>query len=105
MRTRRRRFGARAIVKASPTPAPAAPETSDLRAQPRESNAPTNPLTGQPFPEPQQDRSAEREIRRGEQPPVRPNYETVPGRPAENFVGTPFEAAPPQLQRNVILSA
>src|SRR5213082_4226308 len=97
--------GARAIGKASPTPAPAAPETSDLRAQPRESSAPTNPLTGQPFPEPQQDRSAEREIRRGEQPPVRPNYETVPGRPAENFVGTPFEAAPPQLQRNVILSA
>src|SRR6267143_6126803 len=56
--------GARAIVKASPTPAPAPPETSDLRAQPRESSAPTNPLTGQPFPEPQQDR----------QVPVRPDY-------------------------------
>jgi len=97
--------GAHAIAKASPTPAPAAPETSDLRSERRESNAPTNPLTGQPFPEPQQDRSAEGEIRRDEQPPVRPDYETVPGRQAGNFAGTPYEAAPPQVQRNVILSA
>src|SRR5947209_11932710 len=44
--------GARATVKASPTPAPA---TSDLRTERRENPAPTNPLTGQPFPEPQQD--------------------------------------------------
>ena len=87
--------GARAIVKASPTPVPAAPETSDLRAEPRESSAPTNPLTGQPFPEPQQDRQA----------PVRPDYDAVPARPAENFAGTPFESAPPQVQRNVIISA
>ena len=87
--------GARAIVKASPTPAPAAPETSDLRAQPRESSAPTNPLTGQPFPEPPQDR----------QVPVRPDYDTVPAHPAEEFAGTPYEAAPPQVRRDVIISA
>src|SRR5436189_6246137 len=43
--------GARAIVIASPTPAPAAAAPSDLRAQPRETSAPTNPLTGHPFPE------------------------------------------------------
>jgi peptidoglycan hydrolase-like protein with peptidoglycan-binding domain len=97
--------GARAIVKASPTPAPAAPQTSDLRAEPRESSAPTNPLTGQPFPEPQQDRSAEGQIRRGEQLPVRPDYDAVPAQPAENFAGTPYESAPPQVQRDVIVSA
>src|SRR5437660_10091999 len=51
--------GAKAVVKASPTSAPAAPETSDLRGEPRETSSPTNPLTGQPFPEPQQGRSAE----------------------------------------------
>src|SRR5882762_5188151 len=96
--------GARAIVKASPTPAPAAPETSDLRAQPRESSAPTNPLTGQPFPEPQQDRSADGRIRGGEQAPVR-DYDAVPAHPSENFAGTPYEAAPPQIRRDVIISA
>src|ERR1700731_4110291 len=87
--------GARAIVKASPTPAPAAPETSDLRAEPRQSSPPTNPLTGQPFPEPQQDR----------QVPVRPDHDAVPAQPAENFAGTPYESAPPKVQRDVILSA
>ena len=97
--------GARAIVKASPTPAPATPETSDLRAEPRQSSPPTNPLTGQPFPEPQQDRSADGQIRRGEQGPVRPDYDAVPAKPAENFAGTPYELAPPKVQRDVILSA
>ena len=87
--------GARAIAKASPSPVPAAPNTSDLRAERHESAAPINPLTGQPFPEPQQDR-------RG---PVRPDYDAVPGRLAENFAGTPYEAAPPQVQRDVIVSA
>jgi peptidoglycan hydrolase-like protein with peptidoglycan-binding domain len=87
--------GAQSIAKTSPTPAPAAPGTSDLRAEPRESAAPTNPLTGQPFPESQQ----------GGQSAARPDYETVPGRPLENFAGTPYEAAPPQVQRNIIVSA
>src|SRR5205807_4575658 len=87
--------GAHAIVKASPTQAPAAsvaPDTSDLREERRESSAPTNPLTGQPFPEPPQDR----------QPPVRPGYEMIPTHPVDNFAGTPLEAAPPQMQQNVI---
>src|ERR1700693_2135090 len=97
--------GARAVVQASPTPPPTAPATSDLRAEPREKSTPTNPLTGQPFPEPRQDRSVDGQIRDGEQMPVRPNSETVPARPAENFAGTPYEAAPPQVQRDVILSA
>jgi peptidoglycan hydrolase-like protein with peptidoglycan-binding domain len=97
--------GARAIVKASPAPMSSAPETSDLRAEPRESSAPTNPLTGQPFPEPQQDRSAEGPIRRGQQLPVRPDYDVVPAQPAENFAGTPYESAPQQVQRDVIVSA
>jgi peptidoglycan hydrolase-like protein with peptidoglycan-binding domain len=87
--------GARAIVKASPTPVPATPETSDLRAEPRQSSPPTNPLTGQPFPEPQQDR----------QVPVRPDHDAAPVQSAENFAGTPYESAPPKVQRDVILSA
>jgi peptidoglycan hydrolase-like protein with peptidoglycan-binding domain len=87
--------GARAIAKASPSPVPTAPDSSDLGAEPRESAGPTNPLTGQPFPEPPQSR----------QVPARPDYDVVPGRPAENFDGTPYQAAPPQVQRNVIISA
>jgi peptidoglycan hydrolase-like protein with peptidoglycan-binding domain len=84
--------GARAVAKASPS---VAPETSDLRAEPRESAGPTNPLTGQPFPEPRQDRQLS----------VRPDYDAAPARLAESFAGTPFETAPPQIQRNVIISA
>jgi peptidoglycan hydrolase-like protein with peptidoglycan-binding domain len=94
--------GGHAIAKTSPS---VAPETPDLRAEPRVSSAPTNPLTGQPFPEPQQDRSTDGQIRGDEQVPVRPNYDAVPPRPAESFAGTPYEASPPQVQRDVILSA
>ena len=97
--------GAREIAKTSPTPVPATTDTPELRTERRESASPTNPLTGQPFPEVQQDQSAEGEIRRGEQVPVRPDYDAVPAHPAENFAGTPYEAAPPQVQRNVIISA
>src|SRR5205823_12783078 len=32
-------------------------------------------------------------------------YDAVPARPAENFAGTPYASAPPQVQRDVILSA
>ena len=84
--------GVHATVKASPTVAPAQqtapPDASDLREERRENAGPTNPLTGQPY-----------------QPPVRPDYGAVPGRPAENFAGTPFESSPPQVQRDVIVSA
>jgi len=90
--------GTHAIVKAPPTVAPAtpaAPDTSDLRDDRRESSASTNPLTGQPFPEQPQNK----------QPAVRPDYGAVPPHPAESFAGTPYEAATPQVQRNVIVSA
>ena len=97
--------GAHVTAKASPTPARAAPETSDSRPEQRQSSAPTNPLTGQPFPQPQQDRTDEGQIRRAEPVPVRPDYEPVPGGPAENFAGTPYQNSPPQVQRDVILSA
>src|SRR6201982_3539115 len=45
--------GNRAVVKASPTAAPPAPDTSDLRAplkqepEPEQNQEPTNPMTGQ----------------------------------------------------------
>jgi peptidoglycan hydrolase-like protein with peptidoglycan-binding domain len=52
-------------------------------------------LTGQPFPEPQQDRQVS----------VQPDHDAVPAQPAENFAGTPYESAPPKVQRDVILSA
>ncbi len=90
--------GRREVVKASPT---AAPNTSDLRAplkqepEPEQTQAPTNPMTGQPFPQPPP----------GRQPPSQRDDEVVPAGPAENFAGTPFETAPPQVQRNIIVSA
>jgi peptidoglycan hydrolase-like protein with peptidoglycan-binding domain len=91
--------GERAVVKASPT---AAPDNSDSRAalksepEPEQTEAPTNPITGQSFPEP---------LRQGQQPPPQPGYDVVPVHPAENFAGTPYEASPPQVQRDVIVSA
>src|ERR1700693_1868911 len=91
--------GDRAAVKASPTAA--APDKSDSRAalkaepEPEQTGEPTNPMTGQPFPQPQ---------RQGQQP-SEPGYDVVPAHPAENLAGTPYETAPPQVQRNVIVSA
>jgi peptidoglycan hydrolase-like protein with peptidoglycan-binding domain len=108
--------GARAVVKASPTTAPAVsntpaapPDTSDLREDRQENNGPTNPLTGEPFPEQPQDRSASAngqsgsDLRREEQLP--PNYRALPPQPGGNFAGTPFEASPAEVQQNVIVSA
>src|SRR5205807_5081323 len=46
--------GADAVAQASPSATAVSPDSSDLRAESRESVAPTNPLTGQPFPEPPQ---------------------------------------------------
>ena len=93
--------GGRAVVKASPT---AAPDTSDLKAPPREqqpqdqeseeTGPPTNPMTGQPFPEPpRQSRQQPRED------------DVISEQPAENFAGTPYQAAPPQVQRDIVASA
>lgn len=88
--------GGRTIVKASPT---APPDTSDLRAplkqepEPEQTEEPTNPMTGQPFPaSPRQNQQS-------------PNVGILPASPAENFAGTPYESAPPQVQRKVLASA
>jgi peptidoglycan hydrolase-like protein with peptidoglycan-binding domain len=93
--------GGRAVIKAAPT---AAPNTSDLRAplkqepEPEQEQAqePTNPMTGQPFPQQQ---------RQSQQPPPQTGNGMVPASPAESFAGTPYEASPPQVQRDVIVSA
>lgn len=90
--------GNRPVAKASPTAAPQVTreqETSDLQAEPRGNSGPTNPLTGQPFPDQSQDR----------QPPVRPNYQAVPAQPGQHFAGTPYESSPPEVQQNIIISA
>src|SRR5205085_11269428 len=66
--------GVHAVVKASPTtvPQPAeSPERSEPREERRENSGPTNPMTGQAFPEPQQDR----------QPPVQPEEDVAPMQP------------------------
>src|SRR6185503_9888320 len=81
--------GVHPIVKASPTAAPVAPDTSDLRDDRRDNPGPTNPLTGQPFPDQQQDRSASAPLRRDEQAPMQPDYGAAPARPAGYFSGTP----------------
>ncbi|HST30403.1 MAG TPA: peptidoglycan-binding domain-containing protein [Chthoniobacterales bacterium] len=89
--------GGRTVVKAPPT---AAPGNSDSRAplkqepEPEQTEEPTNPMTGQPFPQPQ---------RQGQQPPPQPGDGAL--QPTENFAGTPYEASPPQVQRDVIVSA
>jgi peptidoglycan hydrolase-like protein with peptidoglycan-binding domain len=88
-----------AVAKASPS---STPDTSDLRSEsreqpepggPRQSFTPTNPLTGQPFPE-VPDR----------QQPRPDDGEAVPQR-GGLFAGTPYETSPPQVQRDVIASA
>jgi peptidoglycan hydrolase-like protein with peptidoglycan-binding domain len=80
-------------------PAPSVPpETSELRSEPRETVAPTNPLTGQPFPE----------SRPQARPPTGSDYEGVPVPAPQSggyFAGTPYQVAPPEAQRNVIVSA
>src|SRR4051812_40188558 len=101
--------GVHAVVKASPTTAPqaaATPNTSDLREESRESSTPTNPLTGQPFPDPQQqDRSAPAPLERNEQVPAQPEYGAAPVQPGAHFAGTPYANSSPDVQHDVILSA
>jgi len=90
--------GVHAVVKASPTPLPAAsatPDTSDLREERHDKATPTNPLTGQPFPAPGQDR----------QSPGRSGYGGSPAQSGEDFAGTPYANSPPEVQRDVIVSA
>ena len=90
--------GVHAVVKGSPTMAPAAsatPDTSDLREERHDNTTPTNPLPGQPFPAPSQDR----------QSPNRPGYDAPSAQSGEDFAGTPYANSPPEIQRNVIVSA
>ena len=90
--------GNRTAVKATPT---TAPDKSDVKAplkrepepEQTETETPTNPMTGQPFPEPP---------RQNRQPR---DDSLIPASPAENFAGTPYEAAPPQVQRKIVFSA
>ena len=101
--------GIHAVVKPSPTTAPetaATPNTADLREENRESSAPTNPLTGQPFPQPQQqDRSVSPLLQPHEQVPSQPEYGAAPVQSGAHFAGTPYANSPLEIQRNVILSA
>jgi len=90
--------GVHPFVKASPTVAPvspAGPDTSDLRQEKPQSATPTNPLTGQPFPQPRSD----------QQQPTRPSYPVVPTQPGGNFAGTPYANSSGETQRDVIASA
>jgi peptidoglycan hydrolase-like protein with peptidoglycan-binding domain len=95
--------GGRTVVQATPT---TAQDTSDLKTapnrepksepepEPEQMEKPTNPMTGQQFPEP---------ARQGQRPPS--DEAVIVPRPGGNFAGTPYEASPPQAQRDVVLSA
>ena len=91
--------GGRTVVKATPTTAPDSPDSKpQLKEEPEPAQAgpPTNPMTGKPFP---------RLDREAQPAPPDPGSGAVPASPAENFAGTPYESAPPQAQRNVLMSA
>ncbi len=81
-----------AIAKASPS---ATADTSDLRPNSsRETVVPSNPVPDDSFNVPPQDRR-----------PVRPNSGVVVPETGGFFAGTPYETAPPEAQRNVVISA
>ena len=74
-------------VRVSPSPSPSA---SDLR----EESPGVAPVPGQPFPNPTQDQQ------------LYPSDPVASGAaPGAPFAGTPYEAAPPDVQRNLVLSA
>jgi peptidoglycan hydrolase-like protein with peptidoglycan-binding domain len=80
------------IAKTAPT---AAPDTSDLRAESsRETTAPENPAPYRSFAGSGQDRQ------------VYPSQSAIVLPPQGGlFAGTPYETAPPEVQRNVVTSA
>jgi peptidoglycan hydrolase-like protein with peptidoglycan-binding domain len=84
--------GGGAVVKATPAPAPNGPPLLKEEPEPEQTQAPTNPLTGQPFPDPRQNR----------QPDIQG---VVPSGPAEDFAGTPYQNSPTEVQHDVIVSA
>ena len=82
----------RPVAKATPA---ATPDTSDLRSEPNEEADQASPNST-----------------RQQNPPRSPDQPLYPGRlqpaPSENgplFAGTPYENAPPEVQRNVVSSA
>lgn len=101
-----RSLGLTAKPAATPPPRPAntpVPQTEDLRQEPRE--PPSNRTVPRPPPEGPED-SEELE---DEDDDNAPNYEPAPREPRLEsrgiLDGTPFEAAPPPVQRDVIASA
>ena len=81
-----------AIAKASPS---ATPDTSDLRAESsRETVVPSKPVPEDSFNVPPQDRQR-----------ARPSSGAAASGTGGNLAGTPYEMAPPEAQRNVVISA
>lgn len=78
-------------VKVSPSPSPGA---SGLREESSGETAGMAPVPVQPFSNPSQDRQ------------LYPSNPVTPGTsPGVLFAGTPYETAPPDVQRNLVLSA
>jgi peptidoglycan hydrolase-like protein with peptidoglycan-binding domain len=80
----------RPAAKTTPSPSPALP---DLRDQSSGEAASGTPPIVQPFGNVPQDRQ------------IYPANPVAPGRSPGLFVGTPYEAAPPYVQRNLVVSA
>jgi peptidoglycan hydrolase-like protein with peptidoglycan-binding domain len=80
----------RPAAKTTPSPSPALP---DLRDQSSGEAASGTPPIVQPFGNVPQDRQ------------IYPGNPVAPGTSPGLFVGTPYEAAPPYVQRNVVVSA
>lgn len=79
------------IAKATPS---AAQDNSDLRSDSRENTERATPAPPQAYPTPPPDRQVY---------PGRPA--TIPPEGGGLFAGTPFETAPPEVQRSVVVSA
>jgi peptidoglycan hydrolase-like protein with peptidoglycan-binding domain len=79
------------VAKVAPS---ATPDTSDLRSDSRENAVPAGPAPAQPYPVSPQGRQVY---------PGRPV--TVPSETGGLFAGTPYETAPPDVQRSVVVSA
>jgi peptidoglycan hydrolase-like protein with peptidoglycan-binding domain len=79
------------VAKVAPS---ATPDTSDLRSDSRENTVTAGPAPAQPYPMSPQGRQVY---------PSRPA--TVPSETGGLFTGTPYETAPPDVQRSVVVSA
>jgi peptidoglycan hydrolase-like protein with peptidoglycan-binding domain len=90
------------IAKVTPSPAP---DESDLRSDTSENNAPAARKPAAPYALPPQDRQSDglAPWQDGQGYPQRPPSIPAPG--GGLFAGTPYETAPPEVQRNVVISA